>query len=401
MLPMKILKKNALFIVGFIILTSIFAYLRYSVSTPNDQLGRSRSKSIDLAGEYLQKQMLPSGKFIYWVDPNKERRLANKYNILRHMGSLYSLKMLEDFRPGSVDMKSVKKSLLYIKKVAFSPVEKTMMGVWSSEELSGCKGMPDQIKLGAAGLVLVGMCGNYNLIKEEVPLSELEAIGDFIIFMQKDDGGFYSKYLKGPGPDASWVSLYYQGEAVFGLVELYKLTKKKKYLDSAIKAMTFLYNSRKDINPGKVPADYWALIATDKILKVSPNIDPELKKKLLDHGDQVIQSILLSRVVNHELPIGIGAFHYWGKTTPTATRMEGLTAFYPYIRDTKLKAAADFLVRAQVIDGPYAGGWTRAVIKLEGEGADVKNHNRRRQEIRIDYVQHALSALIEVEKLNI
>lgn len=365
----------------------------------------SIEESISMAGEYLESQIQDDGKFIYWRHPKKD--LGNKYNILRHVGSLYALKMYEDFKPGSIDKNKFKKSLLYIYKETVSPLEDNLLGVWSREKLSGKKNQEPQIKLGAVGLMLVALAASFELVNNQISLEQLEQLGDFLIFMQKSNGSFYSKYYQKTGRDDSWTSLFYPGEAAFGLVELYKLSKKEKYREAALKALLFLSDERKDYRISKMPTDHWALIATEKIIKISPSLKKETRDKLLDHADKVIRKIFTTQVLEHENADVIGSYSRKGKPTPTATRVEGLTAIYPYIRDKELKQkalesikmAANFLLKSQILDGKLKGSWPRSTVKLEGKGKDVKNHNERRQEVRIDYVQHALSALIKT-KIN-
>ena len=56
-----------------------------------------------------------------------------------------------------------------------------------------------------------------------VPISQLQALGRFIIFLQKADGSFYSKYGANGKPVEDWQSLYYPGEAALGLIALYEI----------------------------------------------------------------------------------------------------------------------------------------------------------------------------------
>ena len=97
-----------------------------------------------------------------------------------------------------------------------------------------------------------------------------------------------------------------------------------------------------------------------------------------------------------------GGFKADGRCTPTATRIEGLAALYGLAQrqdDIKLMQdiaasigpAATFLLTCQLVDGVHAGGVLRAVAKLPDTPGN-KTFNRRQSEIRIDYVQHAISA---------
>lgn len=56
----------------------------------------------------------------------------------------------------------------------------------------------------------------------------------------------------------------------------------------------------------------------------------------------------------------------------------------------------NFLLIAQLTEGRYAGGIPRAV----GRFGNDRKFNRRHREIRIDYVQHALSAMIQYAQLD-
>ena len=56
-----------------------------------------------------------------------------------------------------------------------------------------------------------------------------------------------------------------------------------------------------------------------------------------------------------------------------------------------IDAGVQFLLNAQLRDGPYAGAVPRAIQRLPSEPATSK-FNRRATEVRIDYVQHAMSA---------
>ena len=67
----------------------------------------------------------------------------------------------------------------------------------------------------------------------------------------------------------------------------------------------------------------------------------------------------------------------------------------PHIR-AAIDRGIDFLVRAQVKEGPYVGGLPQAISRLPDDGSsEVRAFNAQATEIRIDYVQHSLSALLQ------
>ncbi len=54
-----------------------------------------------------------------------------------------------------------------------------------------------------------------------------------------------------------------------------------------------------------------------------------------------------------------------------------------------------FLLRAQISEGEFAGAIPRAIGKIGRNISYADEFNRRVTEVRIDYVQHALSAMIQ------
>ena len=88
------------------------------------------------------------------------------------------------------------------------------------------------------------------------------------------------------------------------------------------------------------------------------------------------------------------------------TRLEGLLAALTFLPDEqrvfrrKIKSIVSngisFLLRSQVSSGKYVGGIPRAIGKLPSiHPSYSEKFNKRATEIRIDYVQHALNAMIQ------
>ena len=228
--------------------------------------------------------------------------------------------------------------------------------------------------------------------------------------MQRDDGSFFSKFIpmKG-GKDTSFVSLYYPGEAALALVKLYEIDKNPNWLNGAARALGYLTRLRR----GKVSveADHWALLATAKLLEHYPQKPaPSLPKRdeLISHAAQICRSILLGKPKKYELEVLAGGFDSCGRTCPTATRLEGLQAALTFLPPkygslkTKIshtvKEGVDFLLRSLVKTGRRAGAVPRAIRRLPAYHPGYRrSFNKRAREVRIDYVQHALSAFIQFE----
>ena len=227
----------------------------------------------------------------------------------------------------------------------------------------------------------------------------LRALGRFLLFMQKPNGGFYSKYIpSGVGRDDRWVSLYYPGEAALGLVMLHRRTGDREWLRGAKRAL--LYLARRRARKRRVLPDHWALIATRALFELpNPALSGRQRNALKHHAKQVVKS-LLSGEDSAEEPWLHGSFGDDGRTTPAATRLEGLIAALAVldagpVRARALRATADlarFLIRAQRLTAPEPGAVPRAIRPLTASHPRATpSFNRRALEVRIDYVQHALS----------
>jgi hypothetical protein len=126
------------------------------------------------------------------------------------------------------------------------------------------------------------------------------------------------------------------------------------------------------------------------------------------HAIQICESILASRPFKYDDPLRHGSCTADGRTT--ATRLEGmlaaltfLVAEYNNLRKRMTVAIDDglkFLIRSQIRTGPYAGGMPRAIqMLLEDHPQFKRSFNRRATGVRIDYVQHALGAMLQYERI--
>jgi hypothetical protein len=169
------------------------------------------------------------------------------------------------------------------------------------------------------------------------------------------------------------------------------------------------YLARKRAGKTWVEADQWALLATAKLLPLYDRCRQPLPQKEIErHAIQICESILKSKPDYPKNALEYGCLTDDGRTTPTAIRMEGLLAalgFLPAENNNLCKriivtvdAGIRFLLRSQLRIGNYVGGIPRAIGRLpENHPRFKKSFNQRATEVRIDYVQHALSAMLQYE----
>ena len=373
------------------------------------------SCAIDAAASYLTHGCNADGRFTYRVylsDRGNGRRVAARYNLLRHAGAIYALTQFQRRSPQPETLGALQRSSRFLKQSALAPVPERMdaLAIWSDPSLTG-REAPRQAKLGGAGLALVALCSLEGVQAESTPLKTLQQLGRFLLFMQRPDGSFFSKYIPAEGGRSDrWTSLYYPGEAILGLVMLYELDRSPQWLEGAAKGIAYLARVRDRRFP--VKADHWALLATARLLRHDRECQRLVSRQtMLVHVIQIGMSMLAMRPeLTAESEI-FGCFTGDGRTCPTATRLEGLLAMAQLLppdqdrlRARTVAACYDgvrFLGRTQVQAGGYRGGIPRALGELKIEHPSYAfSFNRRAAEIRIDYVQHALSAMIALEQLE-
>jgi hypothetical protein len=263
---------------------------------------------------------------------------------------------------------------------------------------------PLDYKLGGAGLSLVAWTSLESIAPESVPLEDMRRLARFGQFMQKRNGEFYAKYVPSAGGrQLPGGSLYYPGEMALGWLELYEQHPSLDLIESAVKALGFLARTR--ARDDSAPADHWALLATAKLFELAERDKLEIPRELIfNHALQVCHAILEEGYAPPLQPEMDGALVSRGIVTPTATRLEGLQAalrilpldhpMRPHV-EAAVHRGVDFLLRAQVKEGEFAGALPYAISRLQGQDAAATKFNAKVGEVRIDYVQHATSAMVQ------
>ncbi len=364
-------------------------------------------KSIALSASYLVNACSEQGKFLYRINLDPTVEVKPKYNILRHAGAVYALAMYAGRSSDKKVRDALQRSARFLIEKTIRPIpgQDDLLAIWSPAKICGRKGS-DKVKLGGTGLGLLALIEAEKIIPGIISLEDLSRLGRFILFMQKSDGSFYSKYIQEKGGrDDSWTSLYYPGEAALGLMMLYEKAPSPEWLQGAADAMAYL--SRLRYNKIIVEADHWALIATAKLLKHYDRSNrPVPKETIVQHGVKICRSMLTGVPRYHEESSEYGALTESGFTTQTAIRLEGLLAAISFLPEkekeltTQIVSAVQqglvFLLRSQVKKGEYAGGIPRIAQALAFKNTNEGGSNKDREyEIRIDYVQHAMCAMMQ------
>jgi hypothetical protein len=347
--------------------------------------------AIALSAGYLERACGPDGKFVYEIDINTGKRSAS-YNIVRHAGAIYALAMLNRSTPDRKAVDAMVRAVKFMRQNYVGPgVRPGRLVVWSEPTSHR-----SDAELGATGLGLVALTEVRKVAPKAVPLKELQALGSFALFLQKEDGSFVQMYRPETGPVEQFHSPYYPGEAALGFIALYEADHSHEWLTAAGKALSYLAKSLPSTFDGKL--DQWALIAIAKLLPYCDHEDcpGASRTELTQYTIQVCDWIVHEQLRNPASPLD-GAFDPLGETTAAAARLEGLLAALEFLPKgelrTKVEAATGrsiaFMLRAQIGPGQFAGGMPGALRTSAPSSAEV----------RIDYVQHALCAWLRYQSL--
>jgi hypothetical protein len=343
------------------------------------------------------------GKFAYRINLNPKFVPSREYNILRHAGTMYALAMYEQNYPEETTRDVLVRAAGFLKREAIAPIpgRDDLLAIWSRPELTGWDD-PVKAKLGGTALGLVALLSIEKSMPGTTSVDYLRKMGRFLLFMQEPDGSFYCQYIpKQGGKTALDSSLYYPSQAVLGLLMLYEKDPSPVWLQAAADGIDYLARTRSEKRLNRI--DHWALLAIAKLwplygrCKQAPS-----REVILQQSIEFCERILAAKPKYWQESVEYGCLIYGGLTCPTATKSEGMLAALTFLPEeneilreriaTTATASISFLIRSQIRSGEYAGGIPWALRRFpSGDEVDT--------EVRIDYVQHALSAMIQYRQL--
>lgn len=364
------------------------------VRLPGKSVAWSAERAIDEAAAYLHRHVNEEGRFDYL---RRSAAPERDYNLLRHGGTIYALLQYHQHKPSPRSAAAILRASRYLqRRYLRSPAGRPdLLAAFSRPDEESVE--TSTAKLGGTALALLALCGSHAIDKSVVRVEELQAMGRFILFMQREDGSFHSKYTEDGGYDTSFHSLYYPGEAMLALAALYEVDRDPSWLHASLRSAAQLVSSRKGVR--RPPADHWMMIASAPLLQRFDEVEapPISSEELAEHI-----RLLARLMLRHQQPGG--ALTRNARSTPTATRLEGLGALLRSQQrggepdsglSESMRSSLSFLRRCQVKEpGPEQGGMPRS-CSPDGES------RRRDKEIRIDYVQHYLSAMLTARELGV
>lgn len=346
------------------------------------------------AARYLMKHQKRTGKFIYRARLD-DQQVKRDYNVLRHIGSLYSLSQSADLLDAKINL-TVNRGLEYLWRWYLIPIPGKEMQYAIASARPG-KRNDDIAKIGAMGLALIAISSLGR------PWTDFESdaaagLARYVQSLIRRNGTMIFKCNYRSGQVSDFVSLYYPGEVALGLL-LYGVRQGDQ--EATGTSLNILMNLAKTRRLKKqVPSDHWALLATAEAFKLAKAGKIEMTEQVFDalyvHATQVVREII--RGTENPL-LQIGALVANGQCCSIATRLEGLTAIYPWLKErehAEHRSASDlieigiaYLIEAQIREGKLKGG----VPWISHHHPDY-NAVHQASEVRIDTVQHSISAVL-------
>src|SRR5690606_33236773 len=187
---------------------------------------------IQKSSDYLAQQVQAEGAFTYGWHPCFDREIRT-YNALRHASTTYS--MVEAWEvTGDDELKgAIDRSLRHLQEQLVRPAR-----LPDGRRAAFLVDVGEEIKLGGNAVAILALA-KYSAAsgtRDHLPLAEQLAEG--IRFMQDPADGSFVHVLNYPDLSVKekFRTIYYEGEAAFGLMRLYELTRDTRWLETVERA---------------------------------------------------------------------------------------------------------------------------------------------------------------------
>ena len=348
-------------------------------------------QALRAAAGYMKHSVDTEGRFAYSYRPDTDT-LSHRYNILRHAGTVYAMLELYELADDAKLMAAAQRALDYlVKRCRSCPC---LAGAACVEE----KGF---VKLGGNALALIALAKYFEVTSDRRYLPLMKQLARWIQWVQREDGSFDRQKVRyADCHDTGFVSDYYPGEAILAMLRLYAIDGDERWLDVAEGGAAYLVETRdfrKDL--ARLSHDHWLLYALHELGRYRPR--PAFDR----HALRIAEAIMHAQNLSPQYPDWRGSFYRPPRSTPTATRVEGLAAAYRIaVRNGKVELSERifsaitegirFQLQTQL--GPESVLHVKNPARaLGGFRRSLTNYG-----IRIDYVQHNISSLIAFYRIR-
>ena len=206
------------------------------------------------SSRYLADMCDEDGKFVYGYYPIDNEELEG-YNIIRHAGTVWNL-ILQYEMTGDIRLKKpIDRALDYLEEYIHYKDKNTAF-------------LNDRgtLNVGGNGISLLAFVSYAEILRTDKYNNFIKALANGIMYLQKEDGSFtHTIYKSDYSVHKDYITVFYDGEATYGILRAYGLLKNKKYLKTAEKAADyFIANGYESLN------SHWISYSFNELTKYSP-----------------------------------------------------------------------------------------------------------------------------------
>ena len=354
---------------------------------------QSLDESIKMASQwYLNDANPDTGLLNYQYDPIGDT-YSTKNNHIRQLASLWTLTELKKYTGDKNLEKLIDKNFDYY------------LGYKAQKENYSYLKI-DEPKIAYNAFIIMALINSPSPEYDELA----KEFGDGIVTVQRENGSYSTDFEK----DSDDGVQYYPGEAMLALMKLYEATDDKRYLESVKKAFPYYREYwHENKNTAMVPWHtqvYYLLYQHTKDESIPPYV--------FEMNDWIIDNFQLLTCPDIEK---IGGFPKNDPRNLTGFVLEGLVDAYKLADEIAIKAEAegpeddpsrfeqsrrkkyknsvelarDFVLRSQYIKSDTFSRFKNSRRVIGGFKASIKDPR-----VRIDYTQHAVMALIKLQRLS-
>ncbi len=354
-------------------------------------------------GDYLKRAVRRDGRFIYSYRAQNDR-VSDRYNILRHAGTIYSMLELYEVTQDQELLEAAERALQFlVEQIESCPLSDQAGG----DPEAVCVFEKSFVKLGGNALTVIALAKHAEVTGSNRHMRWIERLVLWMLATQSEDGEFTAHKVHRNGELDDHVSQYYPGEALLALLRASQLRNSRRqstvandrWLDAAARGARWLIEVRdREVPDHRLNHDHWLLYALNELYRQRP------EPLYLDHARRITSAILGLQNRRPIYPDWLGSYYVPPRSTPTATRSEGLAAAYFMESDFGTPERA-----AELLDGLKLGARFQLGTQLGPESVLYLPVPQRAlggfrrsldsYEIRIDYVQHNISALLLLRRI--
>ncbi len=235
------------------------------------------------AALFLAASVQEDGHFSYGTFAGSGKPVPG-YSILRHAGSTWSLVQAYRLTKDSRLAAPIQSSLDAL--VEQNLTWKDSKTAYVTEHFAG------EIKLGGNGIALAALTDYMETFGTQDYLPQSKSLGEGILSMQREDGSFvHVLHADDFSLKDELRTVYYDGEAVYGLLRLYQYTGEAKWLKAAKKAVDYLIENHYEEH-----GDHWISYAMNELVRLDPS--PRYQTFALKNGQTNLSTIYHRRALD-------------------------------------------------------------------------------------------------------